>query len=161
LTTRGERGLALTPARTVLPRALGILLHDSHDPDGTRQIVQHIIPANSPLPVDGAESTFATILKDQDRVRIELFEQAGSVASEEVTNNRRVLDGELSGLPPLKAGSPIKIELSVAADGRITCRATEPKSKTTLVLESYMDGVVDGAEAESQRQVVTALQIVS
>ena len=66
---------------TVLPRALGIKLHDSADPSGERVLVHHSIGANTPLPVEGATFTCATVLNDQDRIRIELMEQAGAVAS--------------------------------------------------------------------------------
>lgn len=161
LSVKGERAAAMRPAVTVLPRALGVLLHDSHDPSGTRQLIHHVIAANTPLPVSGAQARFATILPDQDRIRVEVYEQAGAVSSEEVGDNRRVLDGELSGLPRLKAGSPIDVELGVAADGRITCTAIEPKSGSRLVLESYMDGVVDAAEVAEQTEHLGRLTIES
>ena len=70
-----------------------------------------------------------------------------------------MLDGELIDLPPLKAGSPIELTLSVALDGRLSCTAVEPRSRRTLVLESYVEGVVDMAEAQSQERSVGALRL--
>ena len=114
---------------------------------------------DTPLPVPGTHARFATILPGQERVRVELMEQAGAVASPELAHNRRVLDGELVGLPDdLPAGSPIELTLSVGLDGRISCMALEPSSGRQLVLESYMEGVSDSDELEQQRSVVSALR---
>lgn len=128
---------------TVLPRALGIKLQDSADPTGEMVLVHHIIGANTPLPVVGAMFTCATILNDQDRIRIELMEQAGAVASSELVHNRRVLDGEIT--------------LGVSLAGQITCLATEPRSGHRLELTSYIDGVADGNEEADQRSRVGRL----
>lgn len=153
-----SRVLASAPVRSVVPRALGIKLHDSNDPSGQRVFVEHLIRANTALPVDGVTTTFATVVDGQERVRIELMEQAGAVAAPEIESNRRVLDGELTGLPEgLKAGSPIDVRLSVRTDGRIECIATERSTKQLLKLESYMDGVADGGEAEQQRRSIDGL----
>ncbi|MBK6872754.1 MAG: Hsp70 family protein [Kineosporiaceae bacterium] len=161
VSAKGERARSLQPATGVVPRAIGVLLRDSHDPSGTRLFVEHLVTANTPLPVVGVEATFATIMKNQDRVRVELFEQAGPMPSPDLANNRRVLDGELIGLPQLPAGSPIELTLAVAPDGRIRCTALEPRSGKVLVLESYMEGVVDGAAAAAQRHHVSSLRISS
>lgn len=161
-TSAGARILASAPVRSVVPRALGIKIHDSHDPAGKRVFVQHIVAANSPLPVQAATATFATVIDGQERVRVELMEQAGAVAGEDVEFNRRVLAGELSGLPEgLAAGSPIDFSLSVGMDGRIECVARERSSGEELVLESYMDGVADAQEADAQRHVVSGLRVSS
>lgn len=153
---------ASKPVRSVVPRALGIKLMDSHDSSGERVFVEHLIQANTKLPVVGVSATFSTILDGQDKVRVELMEQAGAVASGEVEFNRRVLDGELQGIPgDLRAGSPIAITLSIGIDGRITCVAQEPKSGKSLTLESYMDGVSDGAEVRSQQTALGALKFRS
>lgn len=155
-----SRVLASAPVRSVVPRALGIKLHDSNDPTGQRIFVEHLIRANTALPVDGVTMTFSTVVDGQERVRIELMEQAGAVASPDLDCNRRVLDGELTGLPKgLKAGSPIDVRLSVRTDGRIECVATERSSKQLLELESYMEGVADGGETEQQRRAVDGLLV--
>lgn len=148
------------PVRSVVPRAIGIKLNDSTDRDGQRVFVEHLVMANAPLPVLDATATFATILDGQQRVRVELMEQAGAISSPDCSDNRRVLDGELSGLPPnLPAGSPIDLHLAIGTDGRISCTARERSSGIELEMESYMEGVSDTAQTESQRRVVSGLQI--
>ena len=128
--------------RSVVPRSFGILVEDSHDPSGTREVVVHTVHRNSPLPVS-ATTAFCTLMDGQDAVRIQVFEQAGELPSSEVADNRRVLDGELTGLPPLTAGSRIEVTLRVSEDGRLAVTAREPGSGTVLELEAYMEGVVD------------------
>ena len=149
------------PVRSVTARALGIKLFDSHDATGQRIFVQHLIQANTPLPVEAVHTRVATILAGQDRARIELMEQSGAVASPAMAHNRRVLDGELVGLPAdLEAGAPIDIVLSIGLDGRIRCSAMEPKSGRQLILESYMDGVSDNEELAKQQLVVGGIKFV-
>jgi molecular chaperone DnaK (HSP70) len=140
--------------RTVVPRAVGILVEDSFDPAGQRSFVHHLLTANTPVPVREREQGLGTIVDGQEAVRIQVFEQAGSVRSPEVAHNRRVLDGELVGMGQLPAGSVISIEVSVSADGRLTVTAEEPHSGRRLTLEAAMDGVVDAAETERLQALV-------
>lgn len=140
--------------RTVVPRAVGILVDDSFDPSGERRFVHHVLTANTPVPVQRREEGLGTIVDGQESVRIQVYEQAGSTPSPEVAHNRRVLDGELVGLGQLPAGSVISIEVAVSADGRLTVTAQEPVSGRQLVLEAAMDGVVDGQETQRLRSLV-------
>jgi molecular chaperone DnaK len=136
--------LADKPTTSVVPRSFGVLLADSHDPSGTRELVVHTVHQNQPLPAE-TTTPFCTIVNGQDRVRVQVYEQAGDLPSEEVAHNRRVLDGELTGLPPLPAGARIDVTLRVSHDGLLSVTATEPNSGVTLTLEAYVDGVVDEA----------------
>ena len=79
--------------------------------------MEHLIQANTPLPVTRTEERFGTILAGQESVRIQVFEQAGPSPSAEVEHNRRVLDGELTKIGSLPAGSVIKITVKIAVDG--------------------------------------------
>lgn len=158
----GARILASEPVRSVVPRALGIKIHDSNDATGRRVFVKHIVAKNTPLPVKGLTATFATVVERQERVRVEVMEQAGGVVGEDVEFNRRILDGELSGLPEgLRVGSPIDLTLSLGTDGRIDCVAKERSTGKELVLESYMEGVSDTREADEQRRIVSGLKVQS
>lgn len=158
---KAQRGLLLRQVSSVLPRSLGVLIHDSYDPSGTRKFVDHLVAANSTLPVRPVTKTYSTCLDNQEKVRIEIFEQAGATLSPELEHNRRVLDGELSGIPPLKGGSPIDVEIGVDRDGRITVTASEPQSRRRLVLESYIDGVADSADATRQLEIVSAIRVLN
>ena len=138
----------------VTPRAVGLLIDDSFDPSGKRSFVEHLVPANTPLPVEQTEERFGTILDNQESVRVQVYEQAGPAVSPEVGHNRRVLDGELTGLGSLPAGSLIRITMQITVDGRLTVIAHEPVSGRELRLEAYVEGVVDGAETERLTRLV-------
>ena len=81
-TLAASRGLgaAIRPGTVtpVLPRAIGLLINDSHDPAGERQFVAHLIHANAALPARETTTSYGTILPDQDSVRVQIYEQAGS-----------------------------------------------------------------------------------
>ena len=138
----------------VTPRAVGVLIEDSFDPSGKRSFVEHLVAANTPLPVERTEERFGTILENQDSVRVQVYEQAGPAPSPEAGHNRRVLDGELTGIGSLAAGSLIRITMQIAVDGRLTVIAHEPRSGRELRLEAYVEGVVDGAETERLTKLV-------
>jgi molecular chaperone DnaK len=138
----------------VTPRAVGILVEDSFDPSGDRSAVEHLVTANTPLPVERTEERFGTIIENQESVRIQVYEQAGPAPSPEIGHNRRVLDGELTGIGSLPEGSLIRITMRIAIDGRLTVIAHEPRSGCELQLEAYVEGVVDGAETERLTRLV-------
>ncbi len=138
----------------VTPRAVGILVEDSFDPSGKRSFVEHLVVANTPLPITRTEERFGTILENQESVRVQVYEQAGPAPSPEVGHNRRVLDGELTGIGTLPAGSLIRIKVLIAVDGRLTVIAHEPRSGRELRLEAYVEGVVDGAETARLTRLV-------
>jgi molecular chaperone DnaK (HSP70) len=139
---------------TVTPRAVGILIEDSFDPSGQRSFVEHLAAANTPLPAEVTATRFGTIVANQQSVRVQVYEQAGPVPSAETEHNRRVLDGELTGLGTLPAGSAITITIRIAADGRLAVIAHEPRSGSELVLEAYVEGVIDGPEADRLTRLV-------
>jgi molecular chaperone DnaK len=143
----------------VTPRGLGILVDDSFDLSGRRSFVEHLVTANTPLPVERTDERFGTILENQQSVRIQVYEQAGPAPSLEVGHNRRVLDGELSGIGDLPAGSLIRITIKIAVDGRLTVIAYEPRSGRELRLEAYVDGVVDGAGTERLTRLVQLTKV--
>jgi molecular chaperone DnaK len=151
----GRRAMAgAGQIRTVAPRGIGILVEDSYDPSGARSFVEHLVKANTPLPVTCTEERFGTILSGQESVRIQVYEQAGPSPSPEVAHNRRVLDGELTGLGALPAGSVIRITVKIAVDGRLTVIAHEPASGRELRLEAFVEGVVDSVETERLTRMV-------
>jgi molecular chaperone DnaK (HSP70) len=154
--TESTRPGTITP---VVPRAVGLLIDDSHDPEGRRQFVAHLIHANTALPAQKTTRSFGTILANQGAVRIQVFEQAGSSPSEAVEHNHRVLDGELSGLGSLPAGSVIEVTVAMAIDGRLTVVAREPGSGVELTLEAFVEGVVDSVEAEDLKRTVGLLAV--
>ena len=157
----GPTGITVAAPKVtpVAPRGVGVLIDDSYDPAGERTFVEHLIHANDSLPTAATTSGFGTILDNQGTVRIQVFEQAGSVESAETDHNRRVLDGELTGLGDLPAGSVIEITVDVAVDGRLTVTAREPRSGKTLTLEAFVEGVIDSAESDRLLDVVGIIAV--
>ncbi|GGJ02782.1 hypothetical protein GCM10011581_44800 [Saccharopolyspora subtropica] len=106
-----------------------------------------------------ATGRFATVLNGQRSVRIQVFEQSGDVPSPEVAHNRRVLDGEFTGLPDLPAGAVIEVTLRVSADGLLSVTAREPLSGAALELSAYVDGVVDAAASRELAGTIAGLTV--
>jgi molecular chaperone DnaK len=147
-------GAGVGKISTVTPRGVGILVEDSYDASGEKSFVEHLVHANTPLPVTRTEDRFGTILAGQESVRIQVYEQAGSSPSPEVGHNRRVLDGELNKIGSLAAGSVIRITMKIGIDGRLTVIAHEPLSGRELTLEAFVEGVVDSADTERLTRLV-------
>ena len=94
----------------MVPRAFGIKVVYGADPvfqtdrDKARHYVAHLLSANTPLPADTEPETFYTIEDNQRQVRLEVWEQAGAVASEHLEHNTHIGEGVLSDLPRKPAG---------------------------------------------------------
>jgi molecular chaperone DnaK len=149
----------ITRITPVLPRSIGILIHSSQEPWREEPYVHHFVPANTPLPINRKEHVVATIVNEQDRARIQLYEQGGAVTSKEPADNRIVLEGEIVGIPPRPAGSPVTLFVSIDLDGRITVESAEGKARTKLEVEAFIHGVLDDAEVAEQQQVVGGLTL--
>ena len=143
----------------VLPRSIGILIHSSHEPWREAPYVHHFVAANTPLPIDRKEHVVATIVDEQARARIQLYEQGGAVASKEPADNRIVLEGEIIGIPPRPAGSPLSLFVSISLDGRISVESADGQSRTSLAVEAFMHGVLDDEGMAAQRDIVTGLSL--
>lgn len=150
---------AVTRITPVLPRSIGILIHSSQEPWREEPYVHHFVPANTPLPIDRKEHVVGTIVNQQERARIQLYEQGGAVASKEPADNRIVLEGEIMGIPPRPAGSPLTLFVSIDLDGRISVESAEGKARTKLEVEAFIHGVLDDAEVAEQQQVVGGLTL--
>lgn len=143
----------------VLPRSLGVLIHSSQEPWREEPYVQHFVPANTPLPIHRREYVVATVANEQDRARIRLYEQGGAVTSKEPVDNRIVLEGEIVGIPPRPAGSPVRLFVSVDLDGRISVESAEGSAQTKLEVEAFLHGVLDDSEVVDQQEVVGGLRL--
>src|SRR5260370_22622075 len=78
---------------TVIPRGFGVKGIDGSDPLAVtdpvraRQIVIHLLPANTPLPADTGPYTFHTAIDNHRMVGIEVWEQAGTGESQDPADN--------------------------------------------------------------------------
>src|SRR5262249_16599816 len=118
-----------------------------------------LLPANPGLPTDTGPFTFHTSMDNQRFVGIEVWEQASQVASEDLTENRKVGEGMLSNLPPrLPAHTPIEVTFYMSETGLLTVEATEPRSGSDLRFDLKIGGL-DQAGMEKARQSVTRYRV--
>jgi molecular chaperone DnaK len=159
------RRLAAARVAAVIPRAFGVRGIDGRDPlavsdpANARQIVVHLLPANTTLPADTGPYTFHTTIDNQRMVGVEVWEQVGPVESEDLAENRKVGEGMLRNLPPrLPARTPVEITFFMAETGLLTVHATEPGSGADLRFDLQI-GDLDQAGMEQARQSVARYQV--
>ena len=132
--------LAAKTVVNVLPKAVGIKLVDTSQPDWLDNLplpfyVEHLVPAQTPLPFLTEKFTAATTVASQEAIELEIWEQVSAVPDPDLAANRRVDNaGLIDGLGPLKlpAGSPVDITLNVDAEGIVKLVAVEPTSGKEL-----------------------------
>lgn len=144
---------------SVLPRSVGVLTYTSRDPYREEPYIAHFIPANAPLPIVRQEHAVATMVSDQTSARIQLFEQAGNVASPLVADNRPLIEGEITGIPRGPAGTKISLWVSVSVDGRVSLEASTGERAAPVKVEAFMHGVLDEGEIQQQRQATSGLRM--
>jgi molecular chaperone DnaK len=140
----------------VVPRGFGVKGIDPSDPLArvrpldAKQIVVHLLQPNTPLPADTGPYPFATVVNNQRMVEIEVWEQSGPVASEEVEHNTRIGRGRLTGLPAGPAGTQVDVSFVMSETGRLSVHATEPSSGAELRFDLQI-GDMDQAAVASAR----------
>jgi molecular chaperone DnaK (HSP70) len=141
--------LANKRVATVVPRAFGIKVIDADDPlartdpDRAREFVSHLLQANTSLPADSGPQTFGTVVDNQWQVRLEVWEQAGSKASEELEHNTHIGEGMLADLPPRPAGAPFEVTFYMTETGLLKVHAQEEKSGREVRFEIQIGGLTD------------------
>jgi len=143
----------------VLPKGIGIKTHSSKLPPRPEPYILSILSQNTPLPV-GKRVTVATMQSNQSTARIEIYEQAGSILSQELSANRLLFDGEVVGIASGPAGSPIVLSVTVEIDGRINVTAADGTTGGPLELEAFIHGVIDDQELSDQASKVANLVMV-
>lgn len=142
--------LAAKRVATVVPRAFGIKVVDSDDPvfrtnpDLARHYIAHLLTANTPLPVDTGPETFYTLADNQREVKLEVWEQAGSVASEEVEHNTHIGEGLLTHLPPRPANAPFQVVFHMTETGLLQVHGREAGSGREVRFEIQIGGLDEG-----------------
>jgi molecular chaperone DnaK len=151
--------LASKRVATVVPRAFGIKVVDSDDPlfrtdpDLARHYIAHLLEANTPLPADTGEQTFRTIADNQQEVRLEVWEQAGSVASGELGHNTHIGEGMLTQLPPRPAGAPFQVIFHMTETGLLKVHGREASSGREVRFEIQIGGLNDAEVREAASAV--------
>ncbi|MGH3867576.1 MAG: Hsp70 family protein [Pseudonocardiaceae bacterium] len=144
--------------QSVLPKAFGVRLEDTDHPG--RDYIKHLAFANDPLPTGDRTFTAYTVRHTQTTVLIELYEQAGTVVSEELSANNPLDDGsgKITGIPPQPVGGSAKIDIvmSIDEDGLLQLRATERSTGNDLVIK-----VAVGLSAEQLGLAIDAVSKIS
>jgi len=157
--------LARTRVATVVPRGFGVKSLDGSDPVAltdplhARQIIVHLLPANTALPTDSGPFSFHTSIANQRMVGIEVWEQTGEVESEEPAENRKIGNGILKNLPPrLPAGTLIEVTFFMSETGLLTVRAVQPDSGAEFQFDLQI-GDLDRAGMDKARRSLAAYQV--
>ena len=143
---------------TVVPRAFGVLVVDSNDPlaesnpKQARHYIEHLLTANTPLPANTGPHAFRTASENQREARIEVWEQAGAVASEELEHNTRIGEGMLSDLPERPAKTRFQIDFHMSEMGLLTVHGREPGSGSEVRFEIQI-GSLDEAGTQQAKSI--------
>jgi len=165
LTVSEVEKLASKRVASVIPRGFGVKGIDGSDPLATtdparaRQIILHLLPANTPLPTDSGPYTFQTAIDNQRMVSIEVWEQAGPVESDDPADNRKIGQGWLRNIPArLPARTPIEVTFLMSETGLLSVHATEPASGSDLRFDLQI-GDLDQAGVDQARDSVARYQV--
>jgi molecular chaperone DnaK len=158
------RSLAAKKVATVVPRAFGLKVVDQDDPvyeinpKRAREYIAHLLTANTPLPADTGPRTFRTVFEDQREVELQVWEQAGSVASEELEHNVRIGEGRLCDLPPRPAKTPFNVSFHMTETGLLRVHAWEADSEREVRFEIQIGGLGE-TEVQQITRAVTDIEV--
>ena len=160
ITADKVRQLATKSVTSVVPRAFGVKVVDrkAHKelPDDDEKLsfkIVHILEANRPLPASPDTQQFYTVYPDQVAISVEIWEQAGAVASSEPADNNKIGDGLITGLPPLPQESPIDVTFRMNETGLLRVEAVELKTGKKLKMELHTGGLAE-AEVDEARSAI-------
>jgi len=84
-----------------------------------------------------------------------VMEQSGQEESPELSDNREIGEGEITGLTPdLPAGSPIHVTFRLEEDGTLWVSALEPSSGKDLKFDIKVEGVMSREEVEERKGIL-------
>ncbi|MGH3784468.1 MAG: Hsp70 family protein [Pseudonocardiaceae bacterium] len=158
--------IAAKKVTTVVPRAFGVKAIDPRDPLSrtdplaARQMIVHLLRANTPLPADTGPYPFGIGVDNQRMVEIEVWEQQGSVESDELSHNTLIGKGMMTGLPARRpAGAVFEVTFFMSETGTLTVHADEPDSGAELTFDLQIGGLdraaVDAARTSIAKHKVT------
>ncbi len=162
MTAEMVRQLAEKTVTSVVPRAFGVkvLIEDDKAAGtaGKKRLISHILEANRPLPAGPETHQYFTAEKDQTSILIEIWEQAGAVASPELSDNAKIGEGAITRLPNLPKGSPIDVTFNMSATGVLSVEAIELATKKRLKFDLQIKGL-SGEKLEAVKDTVSHYDI--
>ena len=156
--------IAAKETHNVLPKAFGVKVVDTTRPDweGAEDafVIEHLVHANDVLPAGPCHLPAATVVDGQTEVMVSIYEQAGARETPELDGNHPVDQGSglISDIPPLRAGSPVDITMSVDKEGLLTVTAREPKSGQNLTIDVQVS-VLSEEEVGAAKKVISAITV--
>ncbi|GAA2207287.1 Hsp70 family protein [Nonomuraea monospora] len=147
------RMLAGRRVTTVVPRAFGVKVVDFADDGSEVFTVSHVLKANTALPAAPGAERFATAYENQTEIKIEIWEQAGSIESPELSDNAKIGEGVIPELPRLRKNSPIDISFAMDELGTLTVHAVELQTKKDLRIEVRIQGLSDAQVRQAKEAV--------
>jgi molecular chaperone DnaK len=156
--------MAAKHVATVVPRAFGLKVVDSTDPmfktdpNRAREYISHLLTANTRLPADTGPQTFLTVADNQREVKLEVWEQAGSVASEELEHNAHIGEGILADLPRRPAGAPFQVIFHMTETGLLKVHGSEADSGREVRFEIQIGGL-DETEVQKATAAVARYEV--
>ena len=157
--------IAAKETHNVLPKAFGVKVLDSTRPGWEEEaksafVIEHLVHANDALPAGPCHLPAATVADGQTEVCVSIYEQAGGRETREVDGNHPVDQGSgmITEIPPLPAGSPIDITMSVDKEGLLTVTAAEPQSGKKLTIDVQVS-VLSDEEVGAAKKTVSAIAV--
>jgi molecular chaperone DnaK len=156
--------MAAKHVATVVPRAFGLKVVDrtdpvfKTDPNRAREYISHLLTANTRLPADTGPQTFLTVSDNQREVKLEVWEQAGSIASEELEHNTHIGEGILADLPRRPAGAPFKVVFHMTETGLLNVHGREADSGREVRFEIQIGGL-DETEVQQATAAVARYEV--
>jgi molecular chaperone DnaK len=133
--------------------SLGVKITDPNEK--TRKINHIMIPRNTAIPYS-VKQRFVTTSHNQQSIHIYILE--GEVSDPVACS--QIGDFRVTALPPnLPAGSPVEVEYSYDANGRIHAAARELTSSRAATAEIVRDSGLDDVGLESFRSLATEYQV--
>lgn len=152
--------MAAMNVSTVVSRTIGIKVTDADDPlfetdpGKAREYIAPVLPANTPLPAE-TRQIFRTANDNQRRAAIEVWEQAGSVASGKLEHNIRIGQAVLSDLPPRPDGAPFEVVFRMTETGLLKIHAMETDSGREVRFEMQIGGLNEAAIEQARAAVAS------
>ncbi|MDQ3670884.1 MAG: Hsp70 family protein [Actinomycetota bacterium] len=142
------------PVRDVCPKGFGLaVIHGQTD----KEIIDFIVSKDDALPAR-EEREYETRMDDQRTVTSALYEQVGSVQSEQPENNEKIIDFAIVDVPPgYRAGTQLDVTFMMDASGLIRIMAKHPGKEEPLVVEVNVGGA--GPSIEESRDKLEGILV--
>lgn len=144
LTSAAVADLVQTEVSNITSRGFGVVVLDT---DNNTSYADFLAHANDPLPITVSQ-TYHTASDNQRAVQVQVVEQATSVESRGVTDNKVIIEGLIDSIPTgFPRGTPVEVTFAMGRDQTIEVTARHAAVAQPLVLR-----VEAGVSSATMRQ---------